>query len=161
MQTMLVEGSDDFSWPSVHLAVLDGWFDKGQHFSSLLHKCSHLSFFLTLKARRPSLLPSKSDVIVCHTVSPFASTAALLLDHVPQLKRHYGFIWNRAAITYTLCSFAECENASNLFCDCSVHWSESNCANVPSHTPPVCVFSFPFFSFLHNYIEPFLTTEEP
>lgn len=29
---------------------LDGWFDKGQHFSSRLHKYSHLSICLTLKA---------------------------------------------------------------------------------------------------------------
>lgn len=65
---LLIEGSDDFSWPSVHLAVLDGWFDKGQHFSSLPHKCPRLSFFWTVKARRPPLLPSKSDMIVCHRV---------------------------------------------------------------------------------------------
>lgn len=132
---MLVEGYDDFSWPSVHLAVLDGWFDKGQHFSSLLHKCSHLSFFLTVKAQHPSLLPSKSDVIVCHTVSPFASTAALLLDHVPEMKRHKGLIWNRAAITYTLCSFTECEIASSLFCDCAVHWRVGN------QTVPICLYT--------------------
>lgn len=52
MQTKLIEGSDGYFKTWVRLAVLDGWFDKGQRFSSLLHKCSHLSIWLTLKAQR-------------------------------------------------------------------------------------------------------------
>ncbi len=52
-------------------------------------------------ATLPPLL-SKSGVIVCHKVTPFASTA----DHAPEMKGHLGYIWNRIAVTYICCSCA-------------------------------------------------------
>lgn len=51
-------------------------FDIGQQLSSSPHKYFHLSIWLTLV--KPSLPLSKCGIVVCHKVSPFASTTALL-----------------------------------------------------------------------------------
>lgn len=89
----------------MHLAILDGWFDKGQHFE-LAAQMLPFKYSLDSEGATPPLRLSKSGMIVCHKVSPFASTTALSLDHAPEMKRHLGYIWNRAAITFIFCSYA-------------------------------------------------------
>lgn len=87
-------------WTQAHSAVLDGWFDKRP---ALLERAAQMLPFKCLVDSKGTALPrllSKSGMIVCHKVKPFATTAELSLDHAPEMKGQLGCICNRAAITY-------------------------------------------------------------
>lgn len=113
-------------------------------------KASTAAQMLPFKCLVDSTLPlllSKSGVIVCHKVRPFASTTALSLDHAPEMKGQLGYIWNRAAITYIffvrmLCWMWNCIKFS---CSCSAHW------RVWNQTVPICLFYAPVVSVTELY----------
>lgn len=72
--TLLTGGSDDFCQTWVHLAILDGWFDKGQPLLKLAAQIFPFRYLVDFKGTRLALLLSKSGVTVCRKVS-------ICLDH--------------------------------------------------------------------------------
>lgn len=69
---------------------------------ALLEPAAQMCPFKCLVDFKGAALPlhlSKSGMMVCHKVSPFAPTTALSLDHAPEMKGHLGYIWNRSVVT--------------------------------------------------------------
>ncbi len=77
-------------------------------------------YLVDFKGTTLPLLLSGSGMIVCHKVSPFASTT----DHASEMKGHLGCIWNRTAVTYSCGSSALLNVKLNPVCSvCSALWS--------------------------------------
>lgn len=117
MQTMLTGGSDDFFQTRVHLAILDGWFDKGQHVFELaaqMLSCKYLVDFkgATLSSASKQIwhdcVPQRESICLnrCAFTWPRVWNEGTFRLHMEQNCCHIDLLF--------IC-FAECEIASSLF----------------------------------------------
>lgn len=121
-------------WP-----FLDGWFDKGQHFSGfsaqmLPFKClARRSLGFLPKRLWHDRVPQSESVCLdcCAFTWPCASSEGAFRPHMEP---------NRRRVHLLFTCFAGCEIASNLCMKfCTLECRESNCANMPLlHTCSQC-----------------------
>lgn len=118
-------------------------------------------YLVDFKGATLPLLLSKCGMMVCHKVSPFASAAALSLDHAPEMKGHLGHIWSRAVVTWISSSYALLDVKLHPICSwlfCTLERRERSGAETPClHTCSQCDLtplyhhtSYIMFSLIHK-----------